>query len=298
MSLEELRSLITRHTPEGAAEPFDDVLLSREPHAGPPHLSSTGTVFALIVQGSKQLALGDRTYDYGAGEYLVASVDLPVTGRFTQATPGAPALGFGLTLHGPAIAELLLAEAAALPDRPPRGGPAVPALAVSRATHELLDAVTRLLRLLDRPRDLPILAPMVKREILWLLLTGPQGETVRQLGLPDSSLTHVGRTVRWLRENHAESVRVEELAASVGLSVSAFHRNFQAVTGVSPIEFQKRIRLQEARQQLAGSNDDVALVAYAVGYDSPSQFNREYRRLFGTSPGRDRQHLRATAGRE
>ncbi len=294
MSLEELRSLITRHAPEGAAEPFDGVLLSREPQAGPPHVSSTGTVFALIVQGSKQLALGDRTYDYGAGEYLVASVDLPVTGRFTQATAEAPALGFGLTLHGPDIAELLLAEAAS--DRPPRGAPAVPALAVSRATPELLDAVTRLLRLLDRPRDLPILAPMVKREILWLLLTGPQGETVRQLGLPDSSLTHVGRTVRWLRENHAESVRVEELAASVGLSVSAFHRNFQAVTGVSPIQFQKQIRLQEARQQLAGSNDDVAQVAYAVGYDSPSQFNREYRRLFGTSPGRDRQQLRAAAG--
>jgi transcriptional regulator GlxA family with amidase domain len=166
-------------------------------------------------------------------------------------------------------------------------------MAVSDACDELIDAVVRLLRLLDHPRDLPVLAPMIEREILWRLITGEQGATVRHLGLADSSLTHVSRAVRWIRDHHAEALRVEDLARLSGMSVSAFHRNFQAVTALSPIQFQKQIRLQQARLLLVGNPDDVAGVGYTVGYDSPSQFSREYRRKFGAPPGRDAARLRA-----
>lgn len=291
MDLGELRVLIARHAPVGTSTPLEGVFLSRETQPGPPDLATTGTGFALIAQGAKQLALGEQTYDYGPGEYLVTSIDLPVVGRFTRASPEHPALGFGMTLAAPAIAELLLAGQA--PRRPARATPATPALALNRVSPELLDAVVRLLRLLDRPRDLVMLGPMVRREILWLLITGPQGDTVRQLGLADSNLTLISRAVQWIRDNIAEPMRVEDLARIAGLSVSAFHRNFHAVTGSSPLQFQKHLRLHTARQLLASPDPDVAQIAHNVGYDSPSQFNREYRRLFGMPPGQDRVRLRS-----
>lgn len=149
-----------------------------------------------------------------------------------------------------------------------------------------------MLRLLDRPYDRKILAPMIKREILWHLLRGEQGAAVRQLGLADSSLTHITRAVRWIRENYASPFRVEELARIAGMSVSAFHRNFQTVTAMSPIRFQKHIRLQEARLLLVSRPSDITGVGQSVGYDSPSQFSREYRRMFGTPPSQDAVRLR------
>ena len=294
--LGELRGLIARHARAGTSEPAEGVFLSRETRPGPPRLSTTGTGFAVIVQGAKQLTLGDQIIDYGPGEYLITSVDLPVVGRFTRAAPGEPALGFGMTLTAPAIAELLL-SAAAPPPRPSGGrGAAVPALAVDRAPAELLDAIARLLRLLGRPRDLPVLGPMVRREILWLLLNGPQGETIRQLGLADSKLACISRAVQWIRDNTAEPMRVDDLAARAGLSVSAFHRAFHAVTGASPLQFQKQLRLQTARQLLASTSSSVSQVASGVGYESAAQFNREYRRLFGNPPGRDRDTLARELG--
>jgi len=151
----------------------------------------------------------------------------------------------------------------------------------------------RLLRLLGRPRDRRTLAPLVKREILWRLMTGDQGDAVRQLGLADSSLRHITRAAQWIRENYARPFRVEEVAQLSGLSVSAFHRNFQAVTAMSPIQFQKHIRLQAARLLLANRPNDVTGVGNRVGYDSPSQFSREYRRLFGAPPSRDAVRIRA-----
>jgi AraC-like DNA-binding protein len=245
----------------------------------------------LIVQGAKRLTLGTQVVDYGPGDYLVASVDLPVVGHFTKATPDKPALGFGMTLEPTAIAELLLAaEPSAFPIR--RGGsPVAPGLAVEAANDAILDVVARLLGLLDRPRDLPILGPMARRELLWLLLVGTHGETVRQLGLADSRLTPVSRAVQWIRENPSEPMRVEELARHVGLSVSAFHRAFRAVTGSSPLQFHKQLRLQTARQLLASPALSVGRVAAEVGYESAAQFNRDYRRQFGTPPGRDRSAL-------
>jgi transcriptional regulator GlxA family with amidase domain len=168
-------------------------------------------------------------------------------------------------------------------------------MAVSDASDALVDAVIRLLRLLDRPRDVAVLAPLLKREILWRLMTGEQGAVVRQLGLADSGLSHVAQAVRWIRDHYAEPFRVEDVARLSGMSVSAFYRNFQAVTAMSPIRFQKQIRLQEARLLLATHPHDVTGVGRRVGYDSPSQFSREYRRQFGAPPSQDAARLRGSA---
>ena len=252
--------------------------------------SMSGSVMALIGQGEKRLALGDRVYRYGAGQYLVASVDLPVTGQFIDASPDRPALGFGMLLNPASIAELLLQAGSDSVGRPAGAPPS--SMLVSDAPEELVDAVVRLLRLLERPRDLDVLAPLIKREILWWLIVGEQGAAVRQLGLADSNLSHIARAVRWIRDHYAHAFRVEDVAELCGMSASAFYRNFQAVTAMSPIQFQKQIRLQEARLQLAADPNDVAGVAFRVGYESPSQFSREYRRQFGATPSRDAQDLR------
>jgi AraC-like DNA-binding protein len=289
--LDELRTLIARHARPGLTTPIEGVLLSRVARPSKPAASMTGTVVALVAQGAKRLAVGERVYHYGAGQYVVASIDMPITGQFTEASPERPALGFGLVLKPAAVAELLLQDSDRLRVG---GGPAAPAIAVSNATDDLIDAVVRLLRLLDSPRDREVLAPLVIREILWRVITGDQGGTVRQLGLADSGLTQIARAVRWIREHYRQPFRVQDLASASGMSVSAFHRNFQAVTTMSPIRFQKQIRLQEARLLLATGPADVAGVGHRVGYDSPSQFSREYRRQFGAPPGQDAARLRET----
>jgi AraC-like DNA-binding protein len=289
--LVELRDLLKRHARPDMATAVEGVRLCRTEPDAQPESSMSGTVLALVAAGGKRLALGDRVYDYGPGQYLVASADLPVTG---SVLPGRPALGFGMSLDPAVIAELLVQA------RPGElsgsTGAARPGIGVSDAPPDLLEAVVRLLRLLDRPRDRRVLAPLVIREIHWLLMTGPQGEAVRQLGLVDSSLSHITRAVRWIRENYTEAFRVEDLARLSGMSVSAFHRNFQAVTAMSPIQFQKQIRLQAARLLLARHPHDVTGVGARVGYDSPSQFSREYRRQFGLPPSADAAHLREHPG--
>jgi transcriptional regulator GlxA family with amidase domain len=149
-----------------------------------------------------------------------------------------------------------------------------------------------MLRLLDRPADAPVLAPLIEQEILWRVLRGPQGDALRQIGLADSDLSHVSRAIAWIRDNYAEPMRIEDLARLSGMSASAFHRHFRAVTAMSPLQFQKRIRLQQARSLLVAHPGDIAGVGHLVGYDSPSQFNREYRRMFGAPPGQDAERLR------
>jgi AraC-like DNA-binding protein len=293
VSLAELRTLIARHARPDMTTAVDGVLVSKVERPSAPYPSMTGTVLALVAQGAKRLALGDRVYDYRAGQYLVASVDLPVTGHFVDVAPEHPALGVGLVLRSSAVAELLLR--AGPTDLPPAPGGAPSGIAVSDAPDELVDAAVRMLRLLDQPRDAAVLAPLIEREIVWRLLSGDQGATVRQLGLADSSLAHVARAVRWIRDHYAESFRVEDAARVSGMSVSAFYRNFQAVTAMSPIQFQKQIRLQQARLLLATHVHDVTGVSHRVGYDSPSQFSREYRRQFGAPPSRDALRLRETA---
>ncbi|WP_328609256.1 AraC family transcriptional regulator [Amycolatopsis sp. NBC_00345] len=290
MPLDELRDLLQRHARPDGTTAVDGVRICRIDHAGDPESSMSGTVLAVVAHGRKRLALGERVYEYGAGQYLVASVDLPVTGHVIDPDPGRPTLGFGMTLEPAHIAELLLRAGPG--DLPRSPGSAGPGIAVSDAPDELIDAIVRLLRLLDRPRDRKALVPLVEREILWRLMTGDQGEAVRQLGLADSSLTHISGAVRWIRENYAKPFRVEEVARLSGMSVSAFHRNFQAVTAMTPIQFQKQIRLQAARLLLANRPNDVSGVGHRVGYDNPSQFSREYRRQFGTPPSVDAVRMR------
>ncbi|SNS23765.1 AraC-type DNA-binding protein [Streptosporangium subroseum] len=292
MDLDELRTLLARHARPDMTTAIDGVLVSKVEQSTPPSPSMSGTVVALIAQGAKRIALGDRVYEYRAGQYLVASVDMPITGHFTEASPELPAMGFGLLLHPATVAELLLQAAPG--DLPPVGGGAPSGMAVSDAPDALVDAVIRLLRLLDQPRDMAVLAPLIKREILWRLITGEQGAVIRQLGLADSSLTHIARAVRWIRDHYTQSFRVEDVAQLSGMSVSAFYRNFQAVTAMSPVQFQKQIRLQEARLLLATHPNDVTGVGYRVGYDSPSQFSREYRRQFGAPPSQDAARLRGS----
>jgi AraC-like DNA-binding protein len=293
MVLNELRGLLERHVRPDGTTAVDGVRICRAERTESPQSAMSGTVLAVIARGGKRLALGDRVYEYGAGQYLVASVDLPVTGYLVDAAPGQPALGFGMTLEPADIAELMLRAGPG--DLPRSPGAARPGIAVSDAPDELLDAIVRLLRLLGRPRDRRALAPLVKREILWQLITGEQGDVVRQLGMADSSLAHVRRAVQWIRENYARPFLVEEVAQLSGMSVSAFHRNFQSVTAMTPIQFQKHIRLQAARLLLANRPNDVTGVGYRVGYDSPSQFSREYRRLFGAPPSVDAVRMRGAA---
>ena len=284
MPLDELRDLLDRHTGAGRESVADGVLISRVEHADQPSASMSGTVMALVAQGAKTLALGDRLYEYRAGQCLVASVDLPVTGHWTDASPARPALGFGVVLEPAEIAELLLQA----PPFPRLGDGTPSAMAVIDAPGELIDAAVRMLRLLDRPGDIAVLAPLIKREILWRLITGAHGATVRQLGLGGSSLSHIARAVGWIRANYRESFRVDDVARTAGMSPSAFYRHFQAVTAMSPIQFQKQIRLQQARLLLATRPDEVTAISHLVGYDSPSQFSREYRRQFGAPPSRAR----------
>jgi AraC-like DNA-binding protein len=286
MSPDELLGLLEKHTRPDWTTPIDGLLIARIDRTGPPSLSMSGTVLAMLARGSKTLAAGDRVFSYGPGQYLVASVDMPVTGDFVD----TPALGLALSLDASVIADLLLRAAPG--DVPRSATTATPGIAVSDVSPSLRDAVIRLLRLIDQPRDRAVLAPMVTREILWRLITGPQGDVVRQLGLADSSLSHVARAVRWIREHYTKPFRVEEVARLSGMSVSAFHRNFQAVTAMSPIQFQKQIRLQQARLLLATRPLDIAGVGHRVGYDSPSQFSREYRRQFGAPPKEDALRLR------
>ncbi|MEU5260798.1 AraC family transcriptional regulator [Amycolatopsis sp. NPDC021455] len=285
--LAELRALVAAHARADLRTPIPGLLLSTV-DTSEPHHSLAEPLLVVMADGGKRLLLGEQVHEYRAGQYLLVGADVPVTGHFIGATPRTPALGVGVALRPAAIAPLLLR---APPARTPPSSP----LATGDTSPELLDAVLRLVRLLDHPSDAPVLAPLVEREILWRLLTGPHGELVRRIGLTDSGLARVSRAIRWLRDNYAEPVRIEELARLSGLSASAFHRHFRTATAMSPLQFQKRIRLQEARSLLLAGAGDVAGVGHLVGYDSPSQFNREYRRLFGAPPGQDAARLRAAA---
>ncbi|WP_406431819.1 AraC family transcriptional regulator [Streptomyces sp. NBC_00631] len=294
MSFDELRSLIDRHAPRDAdvVHAIDGLMLTRAERPTGPRSGIADPVLALVAQGAKRLTLGGRIYDYETGQYLVVSVDLPVSGQCTRASHETPFLGFGFRLRPARIAALLLETGT----DPHAGGVRrrtdLPALAVGDAPADLVDAAVRMVRLLDRPADIPVLAPMIEREILWRLITGERGPLVRQIGLADSRLTQIGRAVRHIREHYTDALRVEDLARLSGMSASPFHRYFRAVTAMTPIQYQKHIRLQEARLRLMSSTDDVADVGYAVGYDSASQFSREYRRQFGRPPGADAVRLR------
>ena len=283
--------LIAQHAGGGGQrkiQVLDGVYITFEDEPTLPIPAMTEPSLAFVGQGVKRTVLNGVPYDYRAGQYLVVSVDLPVTGQALEASKDEPFVVFSMTLKPAAIAPLLLETANTT--RPPTFS----GLAVSDATPEMLDPIVRLLRTLDRPDDLRVLAPGLEREILWRLITGEQGALVSQIGLADGNLSHISRTIRWLREHYNEPVLVSDLADLAGMSASSFHRHFRSATSMTPIQFQKQIRLQEARALLMTQPAEVAEIGYLVGYESPSQFSREYRRTFGTPPGRDAARLNAT----
>ncbi|WP_433755656.1 AraC family transcriptional regulator [Nocardia sp. CA-135398] len=285
MLLDELCILLDRHARDDGATAIEDLLVGREESDLPAPPSMARTRMTLIAQGAKRLAYGEHVYDYRAGQYLVTSIAMPLKCRFTDATPERPVLGLCLLLQASEVAELVLqAGPGTIPDT---DDAAPPAIAFSTASDELLDATVRLVRLLDRPGDRDILAPLVKREILWRLITSEHGATVRQIGLADPRLSPIAKAVQWIRQHYREPFLVEDLAELIGMSPSAFYRNFRTVTQTTPVQYQKKIRLHEARLLLAANPKDVADIGYFVGYDSPSQFSREYRRLFGAPPSQD-----------
>jgi AraC-like DNA-binding protein len=288
-SLREIRASIAAHARPDLLTPIDGLLMSKVMTASAAQeYSLTEPLVVVMAQGGKRLLLGDDVHEYRAGECLVVTANLPVTGHYIDTTADSPSLAIALVLRPAVVAELVLRAPAARWTRADNS-----AMSTGKAGPELLDAVARLLRLIDDPADASVLAPMIEREIIWRLLTGPQGGTIRQIGLADSDVSLVSRAIGWIRENYAEPMRIDDLARLSGMSASAFHRHFRGVTAMSPLQFQKRIRLQEARSLLVAGPGDVAGVGHRVGYDSPSQFNREYRRLFGVPPGQDAEQLRA-----
>lgn len=241
----------------------------------------------LIVQGRKQVLLEDEVYPYEPSQYLAASVDLPIVGHVTQASKATPYLGLKLDIDSHMLSELI-----AQMSTPPAGSDSTRAIFVGRLEDTLADAVLRLVRLLDTPADIPMLAPLLLREVHYRMLQSQHGATFAQLAIPGSHLQKVAKVIQQIRAAVAQPIRVEELAAQASMSPSSFHHHFKQVTAMSPLQYQKRLRLTQARQMMLSENTDAATTAYRVGYESASQFSREYSRMFGAPPIRDIQTLR------
>ena len=241
----------------------------------------------LIGQGRKRLFLGEETYVYDTHRYLITSVDLPVVTQIIEASPEAPYLGLTLELDLRLIAQLMVGQ------EMPSGRPSAERLgiAVSAVSAPLLDAFNRLIDLLETPDDIPTLAPLVKQEIFYRLLRGEQGPLLRQITGAGNHGYQISRAIDWLKANFSKPVKVEELASKAGLSLSAFHNHFRAMTAMSPLQYQKRMRLNEARRLMLTEHVDASRAAFKVGYESPSQFSREYSRQFGAPPMRDIKNL-------
>lgn len=242
----------------------------------------------IVAQGAKSMLLGQEVYDYDASRMLVFSVDLPVAAQVTKATPSEPYLCFKLDLDPHKIAELVLKVY-------PHGLPRVPesrAVYVGQADMRIVNAATRLLELMAQPGEAELLAPLVVEEILIRLLRSPIGVRVAQIGLAESSVHGVAKAVSWLRANFSQAMKVEELAKLAHMSVSSFHQHFKAVTSMSPLQYQKVLRLQEARRLMLSTMTDASAACSHVGYLSASQFSREYGRFFGNAPTKDIARLR------
>ncbi len=288
-TFDRLRSLLLRHAraPNATVPGLPRVALMAAGAPLPAELHVCEPTFTLVVQGRARTGLGARLFDCGPGQCLVFPVDLPVEASIVEASPARPFLGFRLALDAQRIAALLLDAS-----RPLAPAASDQAIVAADADDAVAAAVLRLLALLDTPDDLPVLGEAFERELLWRLLNGAQGATIRQIGLANSRMAQVGKAIRHIRHHHAETLRIDALAAGVGMSVTSFHRHFRAITSMTPVQYQKQIRLQFARARLVAGEGDVGAVGFAVGYDSPSQFSREYRRLFGAPPGRDGRRLR------
>jgi len=235
----------------------------------------------IVAQGAKEVLLEGESYCYNPAQSLLVSVGLPVSARIVEASPSRPCLVARLIFDPAVVGELLADGVNAEPQASLR------AMGVSPLDHPTLDAVGRLVGLLDAPRDVAVLAPLVVREITYRILTGPHGGRLRQLTPTGLPAQRIAGAVRWLKDHFADPLRIELLAKRVNMSPSAFHAHFKGVTAMSPLQYQKRLRLHEARRLMLGEALDAAEAAFRVGYESPSQFSREYRRLFGAPPRQD-----------
>ncbi|WP_226660751.1 AraC family transcriptional regulator [Microbulbifer aggregans] len=245
----------------------------------------------ILVQGEKQIAIGGEEYPYDTSHFLITSLDLPATSQVISASPEQPCLGFALKLDLRMLAELI--AQGNVP--PPQARGAGSSIGLGRVTADLLEPCNRLLRLMDEPDAIDVLAPLIEREIHFRLLLGDQAALVRQIASVDSHGYRVAKAIDWLKLNFASSLRVEELAARVQMSAPTFHHHFRQLTSMSPLQYQKWLRLNEAKRLMLNEHLDAASAAFQVGYESPSQFSREYSRLFGAPPKRDIERLRSQA---
>ncbi|WP_085704602.1 AraC family transcriptional regulator [Pseudomonas sp. B8(2017)] len=245
------------------------------------------SMICFILQGSKRVAINDDLLSYDSEQYLISALDLPLIGQILDAGDGQPYVAISLELDAAVLAEL----AATMPSIREKEQTGM-GIAIHPMTAPLRDTLLRLLSLLDTPADIPVLAPMVERELLYRLLLGPQGRQLRQIAQPDGALGSIRRAVACIRDNYNSRLHIEALCDASGMSRASLHRHFLSMTGLSPIQYQKQLRLQEARQLLLAGEHRVSDVAFAVGYESASQFSREYLRQFGASPTRDAREMR------
>lgn len=238
---------------------------------------------SLVIQGRKRVAIGAETYEYGAGQFALTSVDLPSLSQILDTANDYPFLSLSLRLDSSIVREL----SEEIDHQGLMVGSVSAGLAIASAATELLEAMARLTKLLDAPQDIPVLAALLQREIVYRLLLGPTGDQLREVAVHGTQSHRIVAVVAWMRANYAHAIRVEELAEMAAMAVSTFHLHFKSVTHMSPLQYQKQIRLHEARRLLLNESSDASSAAFRVGYESVTQFSREYRRLFGNPPMRD-----------
>jgi len=289
---QELAKLVTRHT-DGRGNGIHATAIAQleflRESAAPTALCAVyEPTFCIILQGQKETLLGKETYHYGAAQYLVATVDLPLSGNIVEATLDKPYLCFKLNLDAAELWNII----DQLQCDPDQKESSVRGLFVSDANAPLIDCATRLTRLLDTPQDIPFLAPMIVREIYYRLLMGDQNEAVWQIATSGSQMQRIAEVIKQIKVEFAKPLRVDDLAKQAKMSPASFHRHFKAVTSMSPLQYQKQLRLLEARRLMLAEDADATHAAYQVGYESPSQFSREYSRMFGAPPMKDIERLR------
>jgi len=290
----ELATLIAKALPhDGQAEVLRGVFVFRSSLMTQPVYGVTDPAFCVIAQGAKEVIIGEKRYRYDPAHYLLASVELPVTGQVYEASPSEPYLALRLNLD-PVLVHSMIVEASL---EVPKKAVDAMSLSVSRLDEELLDATVRLLRVTASPVEARIVAPLIIREIIFRLLSGEQGHRLRQGAIRGSHANRIAQAIDRLNKSFDQPLSVEGMARDLGMSASGFHHHFKAVTDMSPLQFQKQLRLHEARRLMLGEDLDAASAGLRVGYDDASHFNREYKRLFGAPPMRDVERLRGAAVR-
>ena len=259
------------------------LLLSRRTAPTAPISATYEPSLAVVAQGRKRATLGGTTFIFDQSRYLLTSLDLPVICNVIEASEAVPYLCFVLKLEMPLVRELLSREEIQAPEASPDS----PAMATGETTAELLDACCRLMDLLNTPQDIPFLSGLIQREIIYRILRGPEGARLRAIATVGDQSQRTAKAIAWVRTNYAKPLRVEDLAKVAGMGVSTLHHHFRVLTATSPLQYQKQLRLQAARERMLVDGLDAASAAFEVGYESASQFNREYSRFFGQPPMRD-----------